>query len=87
MSERPRDRVDIEGVADPAASEPPSKPKPVADEPRRFISVHHTCCNTYGRMYPDAGRTKFVGRCPKCGARVEATIGPGGTNRRLFDTQ
>ncbi|MEE2682130.1 MAG: hypothetical protein VX641_07130 [Planctomycetota bacterium] len=88
MAPPPRDIVDIDGFRE----DPPEKP-PKADAgkkaggQRTFLSVHFTCCNTYGRLYPDAERTSYHGRCPKCGAEVQAKIGPGGTNRRIFDTQ
>ena len=87
MNRRRRDRVDIEGIPDEGAGADPGHESSPAGSPRKFISVHYTCCNTYGRMYPDAARTRYVGRCPKCGATVEAKIGPGGTNRRMFDTK
>ena len=58
-----------------------------ANTGRRFLSVLFRCCNTYGRLYPDSARTRYAGRCPKCGSRLEAGIGPGGTNRNVFDTQ
>lgn len=55
--------------------------------PGRFLSVWFRCCHTYGRMYRNAQQTQYVGSCPKCGARVSASIGPGGTNRRMFEAR
>ncbi len=51
---------------------------------RRFLSVFFRCCNVYGRMYPNAAETMYVGRCPRCGATVQARIGPDGTEQRVF---
>ena len=51
---------------------------------RRFLSVWYQCCHTYGRLYRDAAGTRYEGRCPRCGARAQALIGPGGTNQRIF---
>ena len=57
------------------------------DAARKFLMVHFECCNTYGRMYRNRDQTQYVGRCPKCGARVTAKIGPGGTSHRIFRAQ
>ncbi|MGI9014967.1 MAG: hypothetical protein ACR2GY_12060 [Phycisphaerales bacterium] len=51
---------------------------------RPWKSVWFQCCHTYGRMYRNRDATRYEGRCPRCGARVEAIIGPGGTNQRMF---
>jgi hypothetical protein len=56
-------------------------------EKRPFISVLYRCCNSYGRLYPNKDGTKFVGRCPRCGARTEALIGPTGTTRNYFEAR
>ena len=82
-----RDIVDIDGRRKKdgcAAGEPTGKKD--GNSGRRFLSVLFRCCNTYGRLYPDSKRTRYEGRCPKCGTRIEAGIGPGGTNRNVFDT-
>lgn len=54
---------------------------------RRFISVIYRCCNTYGRLYPDAKRSRFEGRCPKCGTHTEARIGRDGSTRNCFEAR
>ena len=88
MGAPPRDIVDIDGFREDPPDDPRhSKERNQSEGARKFLSVHFNCCNTYGRLYPDAARTRYHGRCPKCGAGVQARIGPGGTNRRIFDTQ
>ena len=53
--------------------------------PRKFLSVWFKCCHTYGRLYRNEMNTHFIGRCPKCGGRVKAVIGPGGSRRTTFE--
>jgi len=56
--------------------------------PRKpFLSVWYRCCHVYGRLTRSADDTRYSGACPRCGARVEAMIGPGGTSRRLFEAR
>ncbi|HAW96239.1 MAG: hypothetical protein CMJ33_01985 [Phycisphaerae bacterium] len=82
-----KDIVDIDGFRDEGPGHGRgSDRKKTKESGRRFLSVLFRCCNTYGRLYPDPERTRYAGRCPKCGAQVEAGIGPGGTNRNIFDT-
>ena len=83
MTSDRKDIVDIDGLRRNDSEKSGDKSK---ESGRRFLSVLFRCCNTYGRLYPDAERTRYEGRCPKCGARLEAGIGPGGTNRNVFDT-
>lgn len=88
MAATPRDIVDIDGFREDPPDDPGgSRGKDQPQSGRKFLSVYFNCCNTYGRLYPDARRTRYSGRCPKCGAEVQAKIGPGGTDRRIFDTQ
>jgi hypothetical protein len=54
---------------------------------RRFLSVWFRCCHVYGRMYRNPQRTAYLGRCPRCGAPVQALIGPEGTDQRVFMAQ
>ena len=85
MTDKRKDIVDIEGLREAGKSDSGNQGEPMG--PRsKFLSVHFKCCNAYGRLYPDEARTRYHGRCPRCGAEVEAKIGPGGTNRRFFDT-
>lgn len=87
MTSDPKDIVDIDGLRNDELRKNSERTKSKTDKPeRRFLSILFRCCNTYGRLYPDAERTRYEGRCPKCGARIEAGIGPGGTNRNVFDT-
>ena len=45
------------------------------------------CCNVYTRIYINRDRTAYVGFCPKCTAKVEVKIGPGGTDARFFTAE
>lgn len=82
MTSEPRDRVDIEGL----------NPGPQSDGsknlgPRqKFLSILFRCCSTYGRLYVNKEGTHYEGRCPRCGARTRARIGPGGSDKRVFET-
>jgi hypothetical protein len=60
--------------------QPAAKPRA-----RRFLSILFRCCHVYGRLYRNAEQTAYTGRCPRCGAGVQARIGPEGTSRRVFD--
>jgi hypothetical protein len=70
----------------------PGAPAPLAHAtdaqhgPRRWLGVMFNCCHVYGRMYRNPQNTRYEGLCPNCGAKVHARIGPGGTNRRFFET-
>lgn len=87
MDDRRKDSVDIEGLRNEMQdAEARTKRDSSLGPKKKFLSVHFKCCNTYGRLYPDEARTRYQGRCPRCGASVEAKIGPGGTNRSFFDT-
>jgi hypothetical protein len=55
--------------------------------PRRaFLSVWFRCCHVYGRIYRNAEKTEYNGRCPRCGVQVRALIGAHGTDHRIFMT-
>jgi hypothetical protein len=60
---------------------------PASGTAKRFLMVWYRCCHAYGRMYRNSQQTMYVGRCPKCGARVQARIGPDGTNQRCFEAK
>ena len=77
----PQDIVDIDGIRSPATRDPRSR----ASSTKRFLSVWFRCCHTYGRMNRNRAETAYEGRCPRCGAKVRAHIGPGGTTRRVFE--
>jgi ribosomal protein S27E len=49
-----------------------------------FLGVQCECCDVYSRVYLNREQTAYVGRCPRCGKRVEFLIGPEGTSSRFF---
>jgi hypothetical protein len=86
----PEDIVELRGVR---ANRDPATPIRSSTQPGdsksagKFLSIWFRCCNVYGRIYRNAAQTAYEGRCPKCGAAVHASIGPGGTNRRSFEAR
>ena len=61
---------------------------PESSGPKRaFLSVWFRCCHVYGRIYRNAEKTEYNGRCPRCGAPVQALIGAHGTDHRIFMTE
>jgi hypothetical protein len=79
----PQDIVEIEGVMNPASVQ--SVDPGVAG--RRWLGIWFTCCHTYGRISRNREGTEYDGPCPKCGVRVQAKIGEGGTSQRIFKTK
>ncbi len=67
------------------------EPQPTPQEPEKttgkFLSIWYRCCHTYGRLNRNKEGTAYEGCCPRCGARVRAAIGPGGTTRRMFEAR
>jgi len=59
--------------------------KPDKGPRREFLSIWFRCCHVYGRLYRNASGTAYEGRCPRCGRRARAFIGPDGTNQRMFE--
>ena len=51
---------------------------------KKFLGVYFACCHVYARIYKNKTGTAYEGRCPRCGRRVRARIGKGGTTRRFF---
>lgn len=83
----PQDRLELHG---PSASPVPGQAgdPPIALGPRRrFLSVWFSCCHAYGRLSINAEGTRYEGGCPRCGRRTSATIGAGGTSRRMFEAR
>ncbi len=74
---------DADEVARGFGSDPPQG---APDPHRKFLSIWFRCCHTYGRLYRNAEETAYLGRCPSCGAPVQALIGPHGTDKRMFMT-
>jgi hypothetical protein len=79
----PRDKLDIDTLRENGANDGNQEP---LGPRRKFLSVRFRCCNTYARLYMNAPGTHYEGNCPRCGARTRAAIGPGGTDKRLFET-
>ncbi len=61
--------------------------KPATLRNRPWLAVHFKCCQVYTRIYRNAAGTAYEGRCPRCGAPVNATVGPGGTRNRFFTAE
>ena len=84
----PRDIVEIGGTrvhGGEASSRANGAQKAAASARSRFLAVWFRCCHVYGRMQRNHAQTAYEGRCPRCGAKVHARIGPGGTSRRVFE--
>jgi hypothetical protein len=54
---------------------------------RPFVGIHFECCNIYSRIYINKMKTAYVGWCPKCGAKIEISIDPNGTDDRFFSAR
>ncbi|MAB73236.1 MAG: hypothetical protein CMJ54_12110 [Planctomycetaceae bacterium] len=78
-----RDRIEIDGLQQTGAA-PRRAATPSGS---RFIMVWFKCCQRYGRLSRNAAKTRYEGRCPRCGGRVSAGIGTDGTNRRMFEAR
>lgn len=55
-----------------------------APRPRPYIGMHFRCCNVYTRIYINRAGTAYVGCCPRCGAKAEVKVGPGGSSSRFW---
>ncbi len=54
--------------------------------PKPFVGLHMQCCNVYVRAYPNADRTAYVARCPRCGAPVRIdVVEEGGHTGQFFN--
>jgi hypothetical protein len=73
--------IDIPGMR----TDPPRQPVSGAGfVGRPFIHVRFACCNAYTRIYRNREGAAYVGYCPRCGRKVKARVGPGGTDARWF---
>jgi hypothetical protein len=74
----------------PAAGDVPVEPVveeqgTSAESPqRKWIGVHFQCCDVYSRIWRNREGTAYVGYCPRCNRKIQATIGPDGVNARFF---
>ncbi|QDU55425.1 hypothetical protein Pan181_16140 [Aeoliella mucimassa] len=66
------------------SSEQPAPRRAAAEEARKFIGVHFACCDVYSRVYVNRDRSAYIGHCPRCAKPVRFTIGPGGSDSRMF---
>jgi hypothetical protein len=51
---------------------------------RPFLGVMFECCRVYVRVYVNADRSAYVGRCPKCRKSVRFLVGEGGSGARFW---
>jgi hypothetical protein len=51
---------------------------------RPFLGIRFECCKTYGRIYRNAQKTAYTGKCPSCFAKVTVPIGNEGSSTRFF---
>jgi len=51
---------------------------------RPFIGILFKCCHVYARIYLNYQGTAYVGHCPKCAARLELKVAPGGSKSRFW---
>ena len=56
-------------------------------EPRPFIGVLFKCCRVYDRIYLNRAGTAYVGHCPKCAAKMEVKVAPGGSKGKFWTAQ
>lgn len=84
----PRDTIDISWLPQPdAAPEPRRRHADDASQPpsRPWLGIMFNCCHVYARIYKSPDGSRYVGRCPRCAAEVQAKVGIAGTNRRFFE--
>ena len=75
--------IDIPGMQTPKRT-PPDDRRDADFVGRPYIHVRFECCNVYTRIYRNRDGTAYAGWCPRCGKKVSARIGPGGTSSRWF---
>jgi len=70
-------------MLDTNADSPEPSPKPPG-RARPYVGIHFECCRVYARVYRQPGQSEYVGRCPKCLARVRLRVGRDGVSTRFF---
>ena len=89
----PRDIVDIDGLRTPRTPHPSDATGAAGGATggtgtsKPFLMIWFRCCATYGRLPKSPDSLSYVGRCPKCLAKLEVPVGEGGTNRRMFEAE
>ena len=89
----PRDIVDIDGLRTPRTPHPSDATGAAGGATggtgtsKPFLMIWFRCCATYGRLPKSPDGLNYVGRCPKCLAKLEVPVGEGGTNRRMFEAE
>ena len=53
-------------------------------EGRTYVGIYFKCCHVYSRVYKSKAGDRYVGFCPKCGGKVQLSIGPDGVTDRFF---
>ena len=53
-------------------------------EGRSYVGIYFKCCRVYSRVYKSRLGDRYVGFCPKCGAKVQLMIDSGGVDDRFF---
>jgi hypothetical protein len=74
----PQDQIDFSWQPSTAASSTRSIDR------RPWLSVYFQCCHVYTRIYRNPQGTAYNGACPRCGKRINARVGAGGTTQRFF---
>ena len=77
--------LDIDGLTPPAQQTKAPNSATGGGGARAWIAVKWTCCSVYSRIYKHRDGDRYEGRCPKCTKQVSAKVGPGGTDRRMFE--
>ena len=85
----PRDIVDIDGLRTQRTQQTGDAAGAAggASSSKPFLMIWFRCCATYGRLPKSPDGLSYVGRCPKCLAKLEVPVGEGGTNRRMFEAE
>jgi hypothetical protein len=71
-------------ASQPAHPAHPAKTAGESNADKPYLGVTFECCQVYRRIYINQSGDEYVGRCPRCGQRVQFRVGSGGTNQRFF---